>query len=373
MFKLFKKKLKNLFKKTAKEVKEEPKEEKIEKPEIKEEKKKEAQKIGETISKDIEEEKKKKEKEEKIKKERKEIQEKIEKDEKKEKKHKKLFGLFKTTSKLNEKTFDRFFEELETILIENNVAIESIDLIKKDLKNKLLNKEFKKSKFEHEIQNALKESIEALLLDPFDLIEKIKEKKPYTIVFFGINGSGKTTTIARIAHMLKEKKMSCVLAASDTFRAASIEQIEIHANKLGLKLIKHKYGADPAAVAFDAVAHAKAHNLDAVLVDTAGRIHTKADLLKEMEKICRVAKPDLKIFVAESITGNDAVEQAKKFDEAIGIDAIILTKADVDERGGTAISVSKITGKPILFLGVGQEYKDLEKFDKKKVLKRLFE
>ncbi|UCD21136.1 MAG: signal recognition particle-docking protein FtsY [archaeon] len=317
MFKLFKKKLKNLFKKTSEEIQEE-------KPEVT------------------------------------------------KPKEKKVLGIFKTTVKLEEKTFNKFFKELEEILIENNTAIEAIDIIKKELKEKLVDKEIKRSELEKTIKESLKEAIETLLLEPFNLIDKIKGKKPYTIVFFGINGSGKTTTIARIAWLLKQKGIASVFAASDTFRAASIEQLEKHSEKLGIKMIKHKYGADPAAVAFDAVAHAKAHHLDTVLIDTAGRIHTKTDLLKEMEKIVRVAKPDLKIFVAESITGNDAVEQVKRFDKAVGIDAIILTKADVDERGGTAISVSKVTNRPILFLGTGQEYKDLEIFDKKKIIESLF-
>jgi fused signal recognition particle receptor len=192
------------------------------------------------------------------------------------------------------------------------------------------------------------------------------------MLFLGINGSGKTTTIARLAYMLKQKNISVVLGAGDTFRAASIEQLEKHASNLGVPIIKQNYGSDPAAVAFDTIAYAKSHKIDVVLIDTAGRMHTKTDLIREMEKIVRVSKPDLKIFVAESITGNDAIEQAKVFNESVNIDGIILTKADVDERGGTCISVSYITGKPILFIGVGQEYKDLEKFDKEKIIKNLF-
>ncbi|MEM2089574.1 MAG: signal recognition particle-docking protein FtsY [Candidatus Pacearchaeota archaeon] len=279
-----------------------------------------------------------------------------------------------TTFKLTEPAFEEFFSELETILIENNVAIEAIDNLKAKLKEELLNKEIKKKEIEQKIKEALKRSMLALLLDPFDLEAKIKEsKKPFVIVFFGINGSGKTTTIAKIAYLLKKKHLSCVFAASDTFRAASIEQLEKHAQVLQIPIIKSKYGADPASVAFDAIAHAKAHLLDVVLIDTAGRMHTKKDLLREMEKICRVAKPDLKIFVGEAIAGNDAIEQARNFNDAIGIDAIILTKADVDERGGACISVGYITKKPILFLGTGQNYEDLEIFDKNKIVEKIFE
>ena len=204
-------------------------------------------------------------------------------------------------------------------------------------------------------------------------LKEIKNKKdlPYVIAFFGINGSGKTTSIAKIANMLKEKNISCVLAAGDTFRAASIEQLQIHADKIGVKLIKHTYGSDPAAVAFDAIKHAQSKNMEVVLIDTAGRMHSNTNLVDEMKKIVRVAKPDLKIFVGESITGNDCVEQAKTFNEAVGIDGIILAKADIDEKGGAAISVSYVTKKPILFFGTGQEYKDIEAFDKEKVMKNI--
>jgi len=289
---------------------------------------------------------------------------------------KKGFGIFRKIKelvqyKISEDDFDDFFEQLEMALIENNVAMQVIDDIKKSLKTDLVNKTFKKKEAEEKIKSALRSSISVLLLEPFDIVDKVKEKKPYIIVFFGINGSGKTTTIAKIVKLLQDNNLSSVLAASDTFRAASIEQLEKHGNALGVKVIKHRYGADPAAVAFDAISYAKSRGIDAVLVDTAGRMHTQANLMREMEKICRVAKPDLKIFIGEAIVGNDAVEQAKSFNDAVGIDAIILSKADVDEKGGAAISVSKVTGKPILFLGMGQKYGDLEKFNKEKVLKSL--
>ena len=203
-------------------------------------------------------------------------------------------------------------------------------------------------------------------------MKKIKyEEKPFVIAFFGINGSGKTTTIAKIADLLKKNKISCVLAASDTFRAASIEQLQIHADKLGIKLIKHDYGSDPAAVAFDAVKHAKAKKIDVVLIDTAGRLHNQANLMEELKKIVKVAKPNLKLFVGESIAGNDCIEQAQKFNEIIGIDGIILTKADVDEKGGAAISVSYITKKPIIYLGVGQEHSDLKEFEPNTIIESL--
>ena len=303
-------------------------------------------------------------------------EEKVEVEETKEGLFTKLKKLI-TTTKLEDNDFDKFFSQLEIILIENNVAMEAIDALKENMKKELLGKDIKKSEFEKKIQEALKNAIADLLIEPFDIIEKIKhdikEKKPYVIVFFGINGSGKTTTIAKLAYMLKKNNLSCVLAASDTFRAASIEQLQIHADKIGIEMIKQKYNADPAAVAFDAIAYAKSHGSDVVLIDTAGRMQNKADLMREMEKIIRVTKPDLKIFIGEAITGNDAVEQARAFNDSVGIDAIILSKADVDEKGGATISVSYITKKPILFLGMGQEYDDLKPFDKSEILKKIFD
>ena len=276
-----------------------------------------------------------------------------------------------TTTKISEDKFDELFWELEVILLENNVATEVIDLFKGDLKEKLVDKALKRGQVQEIIKKSLKESIENLFrFEEFDLIKNIN-KKPYVICFVGVNGSGKTTTIAKVANLLLEKKLKCVLAAADTFRAASIEQLEKHGKKLGVKVIKQGYGSDPAAVAFDAIEHAKAKGLDVVLIDTAGRMHSNKNLLAEMRKIIDVSKPDLKIFVGESITGNDCVEQAKSFNDAINFDGIILSKADVDEKGGAAISVSYVTGKPVLFWGVGQGYKDLEKFDKDKILETL--
>lgn len=278
----------------------------------------------------------------------------------------------KFSYRLSEEDFNSQFEELELALLENNVALEVVDKIKENLKQALVDKEIKKSEIESRIKETLKSTLGEIIKEPFDLIKKIKEKDgTFVILFFGINGSGKTTTIARLAYLLKKHNISCVLAAGDTFRAASIEQLQKHADNLKLELIKQHYGADPSAVAFDAIKHAKARNIKAVLIDTAGRMHTKENLMSEMAKIVKVTQPDLKIFVGESITGNDATEQARNFNETAGIDGIILTKADVDEKSGTLISVSYITGKPILYLGVGQEYEDLEPFKKEEVIKEL--
>ena len=274
-----------------------------------------------------------------------------------------------TSKKISEKKFEDLFWDLEVMLLENNVATEVIEKIKQDLKENIVDKPIRK--VSETIQDSLRESIkEVLNVKNIDL-EKYLKKKPLVICFLGINGSGKTTTIAKFAKMMLDKKKTVVLAAADTFRAAAIDQLQEHADKLKVKMIKHDYGSDPAAVAFDAIKHAEAKNIDVVLIDTAGRLHSNVNLVDEMKKITRVAKPDLKIFVGESITGNDCVEQATKFNEAVEIDGIILSKADIDEKGGAAISVSYVTGKPIMFLGNGQSYGDLEEFNSEKVLKTL--
>ncbi len=273
--------------------------------------------------------------------------------------------------KVSEKDFEIYSEELKMLLLENNVAFEVAEKIIKELELDIVGKEFLKKEIESQIIDSLKDIIEKILIDPFKIEDRIKTKKPYVILFCGINGTGKTTTIAKIAKSLQDKNLSCVMAAADTFRAASIEQIKKHAEKLGLKLISHDYGSDPASVGFDAVKYAEKNRIDSVLIDTAGRMHSEKNLLKELEKIKRVCKPDLKIFVGEAITGNDSVEQIKSFDWAIGIDGIILTKADTDEKGGTALSLGYITKKPILYLGTGQTYKDLTPFDKKKFIEEL--
>jgi len=352
MFKFFKEKIKAWVGKSKKEIEEkaeeEPKEKKVEKKKKEKRKKEEEIEPVERTAPTIEE---------------------LETEKKKESIFKKLKTKF--SYKLSEQDFEKIFENLELLLLENNVALEAVEKIKQELKEQLLDKEIKKEKLEDEITEALKKAIENLLLEPDDLLSLVKEKQPFVIVFFGINGTGKTTTVAKVANLFLKHNISCVLAAADTFRAASIEQLEQHASKLNVKMIKHDYGADPAAVAFDAIKHAKAHNIQVVLIDTAGRMHTQSNLLSEMEKICRIADPDMKIFVAESIAGNDAIQQAKKFNETVGIDSSILTKADVDEKGGTAISISYVTKKPIQYLGTGQKYSDLELFNPKKFIEEL--
>ncbi len=272
--------------------------------------------------------------------------------------------------KISEEDFEEYSEDLKMLLIENNVAFEAADKVIKELEKEIVGKEILKKELESEIKDSLRKIIEKLLIDPFYVEERIvdKKEKPYVILFCGINGTGKTTTIAKLAYKFKKKGLSCVLAAGDTFRAASIEQLKKHGEKLDIKVISQDYGADPAAVGFDAINYAKKNHADVVLIDTAGRMHSEKNLLKELEKISKVCKPDLKIFVGESITGNDSIEQIRSFNEAIGINGIILTKADTDEKGGTALSVSYVTKKPILYLGTGQGYDSLISFDKRKFL-----
>ena len=266
--------------------------------------------------------------------------------------------------------FESLFEELELILLENNVAYEVIDKIKEDLKVDLVNVPINNVK--KTIQESLRKSIEDVLnFEKVDLLERAKKKKPFVILFLGVNGAGKTTTIAKLCNLFLKNKLKCVLVAADTFRAASIQQLEEHAKALKVNVIKHDYGSDPAAVSFDGIKHAEAKGIDIVLIDTAGRQHSNANLMDELRKINRVAKPDFKIFIGESITGNDLIEQVKQFNKAVEIDGIILSKLDVDDKGGAAISVSYVTGKPILYYGNGQNYDNLEEFDKEKILEKL--
>ena len=284
----------------------------------------------------------------------------------------KLFKKF-SSAKITKEIFNEIFQELEIILLENNVALEVVEKIRENLSKSLIGTEIKRAEIEDKITESLKNSILDVLIEPDNLIEKIKNKKdgPFVILFFGINGSGKTTSIAKIAHKLKKAGISCIMAAADTFRAASIEQLQTHGKNLNVEVISKAYGSDPASVAFDAIQQAKKQHAKAVLIDTAGRMYTKQNLMREMEKIVRISKPDLKIFVGESITGNDATEQAKTFNETAGIDGIILSKADVDDKAGTILSVSYVTKKPIYYLGIGQNYDDLQDFKKSEVLKHL--
>ena len=276
---------------------------------------------------------------------------------------------------IREKHLENVMWEMELALLESDVAMEALEEMKAIIKKRLVGLRVEnRAAITPIIEKALKASLVELLskttFDPQTLLEK--RDGPLVIAFVGVNGTGKTTTIARITDWLQQNGKSVVMAASDTFRAGAIEQLELHAQRLGCKFIKHQAGGDPAAVAFDAVEHAKAKHRDIVMIDTAGRMQTNSNLMDEMKKIKRVAKPDLIMFVGDSLAGNDAIDQAKKFHEAVGIDAVVLTKLDVDAKGGAALSISSAIGQPIAFVGIGQDYGDLMPFDATWIVERIF-
>jgi fused signal recognition particle receptor len=275
---------------------------------------------------------------------------------------------------IDEKKLDELLWDLEMGLLEADVAYSVIDSIKKDVKQEIRRVPFDKGKAGDLVETVLKNAIgHVLKANNFDFNRFIDErKKPIVIMFVGVNGTGKTLSIAKIAFMLQKAGKTCVMAAGDTFRAGAIEQLTIHADNLGVKIVKHGSGSDPAAVAFDAIEHAKAKHRDVVLLDTAGRMQTNSNLMDEMAKIKRVAKPDMIIFVGDALSGNDAVEQAKRFNEVVGIDGVILTKVDADAKGGSSLSIAYTIGKPLLFIGVGQEYKDQITFNPEWMVQHIF-
>jgi fused signal recognition particle receptor len=276
---------------------------------------------------------------------------------------------------IRERKLDDLLDDLETILLESDVALPVAEEIKEALKGELVGRRLRRDvDMEDFVEEALQAAIRKVLaVEPVDLDAYIdSHPKPVVLMFVGVNGTGKTTAIARIAHRLKKRGLSVVLAAGDTFRAGAIEQIDLHAQRLGVKIIKHQAGSDPAAVAFDAVEHARARYKDVVLIDTAGRMQTNTNLMDEMKKIKRIAQPNLVIFVGDALAGNDAVEQARAFDAAVGIDLAILTKIDADAKGGAALSIAHAVGRPVAFVGTGQNYEDLEPFDPDWMVERLF-
>lgn len=278
--------------------------------------------------------------------------------------------------RIREKKLENTLWDLELGLMEADVAVPVIEEIKKDLRGELEGKRVsRKVSFSEGIEVALKKSLrDVLTTEELDFESFVRNHgKPVVLMFVGVNGTGKTTAIAKVANLLKSKGFSCVLAAADTFRAGAIDQLRKHAQNIDIKLISHITGGDPAAVAFDAVEHARAKRKDVVLIDTAGRMQTNINLMDEMKKIKRVANPDMVIFVGDALAGNDAVDQARTFHEAVGIDAAILCKIDADARGGAALSIAKAIGKPIIYVGTGQNYEDLIKFDADWMIGRVFE
>lgn len=281
---------------------------------------------------------------------------------------------------LSEKDLDNSLFDLQLGLLESDVAQEVIDDFSAKLKKELLGLKLEKDQNAEEL---IRSKFQTVITEMFaktgkvDLINKIKVKRelkcgPFVVLFLGINGTGKTTTVAKIANMLRKNGISVVLAAADTHRAGAIEQLTQHAQKLALKVIAQRYGADPSAVGRDAVDYGRKHHIDAVLIDTAGRMQTAKNLMDEIGKIVKVVKPDLKIFIGDSLAGNDTINQAREFFEYTKFDGAILTKIDSDAKGGSAISIVYTTSKPIVYLGVGQGYDDIMPFDMGKFLQSVF-
>jgi fused signal recognition particle receptor len=299
----------------------------------------------------------------------------------------KLRKIFSETAKnlgqksISKKDVDSIIDELQISLMENDVAHEIVDEMTSKIKTEIMDLKLERSENSDQvITTKLYSFLHELFLSTntkTDIIQSILEKKkskagPYSIVFLGINGTGKTTTVAKFCKLLRDRGISVVLAAADTHRAGAIEQITHHGNNLNVKVISQRYGADPSAVARDALEHAKKNYIEAVLIDTAGRMQTSKNLMEEVSKIIRVIKPDLKIFVGDSLAGNDTVNQAREFYEYTKYDGSILTKSDADSKGGAAISIAYLTHKPILYLGIGQGYGDLEEFDHDRFLDSIF-
>jgi fused signal recognition particle receptor len=280
-----------------------------------------------------------------------------------------------TTSELKSENLNPILSDFKMSLAENDVAFPVADKICDELEKRLVGVQVKRLEDRKKIveENLRQVLLEVMLTDnKIDLLkmadEKRKKSQPFVLMFVGINGTGKTTTIAKVAQFFRDRGYSVVLAGADTYRAGSIEQLEEHGKRLGIRMIKGNYGGDPAAVAFDAVSHAKAHGTNVVLIDTAGRMQTNQNLMNELAKVKRVVGPDLSVLTVDSLIGNDAVMQAEEFNKAVGVDATILTKVDADVKGGSALSVTYVTQKPILFIGVGQTYKDLELFNPEKFI-----
>tara|TARA_Y100000310_G_scaffold343964_1_gene454225 strand:- start:5112 stop:6254 length:1143 start_codon:yes stop_codon:yes gene_type:complete len=287
-----------------------------------------------------------------------------------------FFGKIKekvTTKKISEKQFDEFFFELEVALLENNVALEVIDKIKEDLKMDLVDVPLQRKDVSKQIMDTLKKSVSEILDVPkISLLSEVKKaEKPYKILFLGFNGVGKSLSVARVAQYFKKNGLKPILAAGDTFRAAAVAQLEEYGKQVGVPVVKHKQGGDSCAVMFDTISSAKAKGLDVVLADSAGRIHSNNDLMQELQKIVNKNKFDLKVLVIEATVGSDVVDQVKEFDKVVGVDALIITKNDVYEKGGSLLSACYLLKKPILFLGVGQGFDDLKEYDSVEVGKSM--
>lgn len=265
---------------------------------------------------------------------------------------------------ISENEIEGPLQELELVLLENDVALPATEAILAHVRDDLVGKHRRIGESSDAVVfDALKGALLSVLGSGLDLAEYIRQhRRPVKILFTGVNGTGKTTTVAKVGDYLKKQGFSVVIGSGDTYRAGALEQLSIHADRVGIKVIQHQQGADPSAVLFDAVQFASSHGIDVVLADTAGRFHNRANLMNQLDKIKRVMKPDLVVYVDEAVAGNDAVVRAQEFNKWVGTDAVVLTKADIDPKGGAAISITHTIGKPILFLGTGQGYGDIVPF-----------
>ena len=282
----------------------------------------------------------------------------------------KIKGTLLGDVRISEKDVDPFLEQLRISLLQTDVNFDVAEKIVARMRETMVGSRISSRAIGSGIRDELRSSILSIMsrnagIDVVALAEERKARKetPFKILFVGPNGAGKTTTMAKMASMLGKRGIRCAISASDTFRAAAIEQAVIHAKKLGVEVVKGNYGADPASIAFDTIAFAKAHGIDAVLIDTAGRQETNRSLIDELRKMVRVNKPDLCIFVGEGIAGNSLLSQVTQFNEALKLDGIILTKLDCDAKGGNTLSILSDTRIPVLYFGTGEKYTDLMPYD----------
>jgi fused signal recognition particle receptor len=265
-------------------------------------------------------------------------------------------------------------EEIEEVLITSDLGADATEEIVRKLREKVKKGDVKTSA---QVKDYLKSEMASLLGKSQPLV--VFGEKPFVILAVGVNGVGKTTTIGKLASRFASEGHSVIIAAADTFRAAAIEQIEIWAGRTGADIVKHQSGSDPAAVAFDAVEAAKARGSDIVIIDTAGRLHTKTALMEELKKITRVVKksmpdaPQEILLVVDATTGQNAIAQARLFNEAVGVTGIALTKLDGTAKGGIILAIRRALGIPVRLIGIGEGVDDLKDFDPEDFVKALFE
>ena len=273
---------------------------------------------------------------------------------------------------LGEKIEEGFLNELEEALISADVGVETATFVLKDLTKRFKRKELSTPA---EVRDRLKELLYAILAGRTTKLDV--SAAPSIILVVGVNGTGKTTTIGKLAYRLHAGGKKVMLAAGDTFRAAASEQLSIWGERAGIPVIKHKEGADPGAVAFDAVSAAKARNMDVLIVDTAGRLHTKSNLMEELKKVKRILSRELPgaphetLLVLDGNTGQNALAQAKMFHEAVGLTGIVLTKLDGTSKGGIVFAINKELSIPVKFVGIGEAIEDLQEFDPKEFVDAL--